>query len=90
MRPLYLSSAFAPVMRWRSSVMHVVFPRCLGDASEDGLVDVQDMTQVILEWGPCPGPPDLCPSDLNGDFVVDVQDLVEVIANWGVCNPEGL
>lgn len=50
-----------------------------GDVNGDGVVDVEDLVQVILDWGPCPPP---CPSDLNGDGEVDVEDLVAVILNW--------
>ena len=52
-----------------------------GDATGDGVVDVEDIVAVILAWGPCDeeGP---CPADLDGSGFVDVQDLVEVILNW--------
>jgi hypothetical protein len=49
-----------------------------GDANGDGVVDVQDITEVIVNWGPCAG----CGADLDGSGVVDVQDLVEVVTNW--------
>ncbi|MHC4992596.1 MAG: hypothetical protein ACYTGC_16620, partial [Planctomycetota bacterium] len=49
------------------------------DVNGDGVVDVLDLTAVILAWGLCPG----CPEDINGDGVVNVLDLVEVILNWG-------
>jgi hypothetical protein len=52
-----------------------------GDVNGDGVVDVQDLVDVILAWGPC-DPPEDCYGDLNGDGVVDVQDLVMVILNW--------
>jgi hypothetical protein len=50
-----------------------------GDANGDGLVDVDDLTAVILAWGPCTGP---CPADFDGNQVVDVDDLTAVILNW--------
>ncbi|MHC5027556.1 MAG: FG-GAP-like repeat-containing protein, partial [Planctomycetota bacterium] len=52
------------------------------DVNADGVVDVQDLTEVILAWGECPaaGP---CAADLNGDGVVDVQDLTAVVLGWG-------
>jgi hypothetical protein len=49
-----------------------------GDATGDGIVNVEDMVAVILGWGPCPG----CDADLNGDGEITVEDLVEVILNW--------
>src|SRR3989304_3844852 len=53
-----------------------------GDVNGDGLVDVQDLVEVVLSWGQCLQPPRTCPADLNDDGVVAVQDLIEVILNW--------
>jgi hypothetical protein len=55
---------------------------CPGDIDGNGVVDVDDLTAVILAWGPC-GPP--CPPDTDGNGVVDVDDLTEVILGWGEC-----
>jgi hypothetical protein len=57
-----------------------------GDVNGDGTVNVDDLLTVILEWGPCPQPPQACDADVNsseGDGVVDVDDLIAVILNWG-------
>ena len=54
---------------------------CRADVNGDGSVNVEDLTDVILNWGKCPG----CPADVNGDGIVNVQDLTEVILNWGAC-----
>jgi hypothetical protein len=56
---------------------------CPGDVDGCGSVDVQDLTTVILEWGPCPPGP--CPADITGDGMVGVDDLIIVILNWGGC-----
>lgn len=53
-----------------------------GDATGDGLVNVQDLLAVINAWGACPAPPALCPADLDGDGQVGVTDLLLVINNW--------
>ena len=53
-----------------------------GDGNGDGVVDVADLVQVILEWGPCPDPPASCGADADGDGMVGVGDLVLVILNW--------
>jgi len=57
-------------------------PPLPGDVDGNGVVDVQDLVLVIVNWGPCPelGP---CTGDLDGNDFVDVSDLVEVIVNWG-------
>jgi glucose/arabinose dehydrogenase len=59
-----------------------IAPALPGDADCDGLVDVADLVLVVLNWGPCPSPPEICPGDLNDDGSVGVTDLVEVIINW--------
>lgn len=51
------------------------------DINGDEEINVQDLVEVIVNWGRNPGHP----ADINGDTVVDVQDLVEVIVNWGPC-----
>lgn len=53
---------------------------CNADATGDGVVDVQDLTAVILAWGT-----DDEDADVTGDGVVDVQDLTAVIVGWGDC-----
>ena len=50
-----------------------------GDVNVDGTVNLTDLTQVLLFWGPCPG----CPADLDGDDIVNLTDLTEVLLNWG-------
>jgi hypothetical protein len=50
----------------------------------DGVVNVDDLIAVILNWGPCSGcAPDFVPPGGNGQ--VDVDDLLGVIAAWGSC-----
>ncbi|HWB19854.1 MAG TPA: hypothetical protein VG711_06110 [Phycisphaerales bacterium] len=49
-----------------------------GDTNFDSHVNIDDLTNVILEWGPC----DACPADLNADGVVNIDDLTTVILNW--------
>ena len=54
---------------------------CPANVNGDSVVDVQDLVEVLLAWGPCPA----CAADVNGDDVVDVQDLVAVVLAWGPC-----
>lgn len=56
---------------------------CASDVNGDGIVDVQDLTGVVLAWGT-----DDASADINGDGIVDVQDLTAVIVDWG-CESDG-
>jgi hypothetical protein len=58
---------------------------CVGDTDNSGAVDADDLTTVILAWGPCPAPPAPCPADVDDNNVVNADDLVTVILNWGAC-----
>ena len=50
-----------------------------GDVNNDGAVDVDDLLQVISNWGQC----DCCGADVNFDNAVNVDDLLIVISSWG-------
>ena len=52
------------------------------DVNGDGVVDVNDLVLLFVNWGPCPDPPAPCPGDTNDDGAVDVNDLVVVFENW--------
>ena len=56
--------------------------RALGDTNMNGVVNVDDLLDVINGWGACPKPPAACVGDLTGNGEVDVDDLLEVINNW--------
>ena len=53
---------------------------CYGDVNEDGVVDIDDLFEVLGHWGEGAGP-----YDLNDDGAVDIDDLFEVLASWGPC-----
>jgi hypothetical protein len=62
-------------------------PPCPPDNSPlggNGVVDVDDLLNVINNWGGVSGPADIVP--LFGDGVIDVDDLLAVINGWGPCN----
>ncbi len=53
---------------------------CPGDADDNGVVDLTDLSIVLSEFGMAgPG----LAGDINGDNVVDLSDLSEVLANFG-------
>ena len=54
---------------------------CTGDTDGSNVVDVVDLTAVILDWGSTEGGP----ADVNNDGIVDIDDLIEVILSWGPC-----
>jgi choice-of-anchor B domain-containing protein len=54
-----------------------------GDATGDGVVNIDDLLMVINSWGACASP---CPADMTptpGDGIVNIDDLLFVINNWG-------
>lgn len=57
-------------------------PPVAGDINQDGLVDIDDVFEVVNAWGVCPAPPTTCAADINHDSQVDVDDLFEVINGW--------
>jgi hypothetical protein len=68
---------------WFDSVLISGVAPTPGDATGDGVVNVDDVVAVILAWGACPVPPAQCPADLDHSGAVDVDDLINVILNWG-------
>ena len=54
---------------------------CPEDVNDTGVVDIDDLFQVLGAWGPCEG----CVEDINGDGIVDIDDVFEVLAGWGPC-----
>lgn len=50
----------------------VCVPFHVGDASNDGRVDLVDLIVTIISAGPC----ESCRADLNGDGVVNVSDVI--------------
>ena len=49
------------------------------DVNGDGVVNGDDVVQVISAWGPCG---DICPADVDHDGDVNVDDLLVVINGW--------
>jgi len=58
---------------------------CLGDINPDagnGTVNIDDYTEVILNWGASGAAPQ---GDTDGDGVVNINDYTNVVLNWGDC-----
>ena len=69
---------------WTDEGGNIVREECLdtcpSDLDGDGLVDGEDLTTLLGDWGMTGGA-----SDLDGDGLVDGADLVIVLASWGAC-----
>ena len=68
-----LSKQVIPAERWWHDVS------VLGDATGDGIVDIEDILAVISAFGPCQDP---CMADFDDNGVVDIEDMLTVIANF--------
>lgn len=52
----------------------------------DGMVNINDLLEVIGAWGVCPAPcPPHCNADITDDCDVNINDLLAVIGGWGLC-----
>ena len=55
-------------------------PDCPGDTTGDGVVDVNDVLDVLANYGGSGSN-----GDADGDGDIDVDDILEVINGWGDC-----
>ena len=53
---------------------------CPADVNNDGVVDIDDLFEVLGHWGEGPGQ-----WDVNDDGTVDIDDIFAVLAAWGPC-----
>ena len=53
---------------------------CTGDSNWDGVVDIQDLLNVITGWGEPGGP-----GNVNCDEEIGINDLTMVLSAWGPC-----
>jgi hypothetical protein len=51
------------------------------DVNGNGIVNIDDLLNVINSWGVCQGLP--CVGDVTSNNVVNIDDLLAVINNWG-------
>jgi hypothetical protein len=61
---------------------HVDLPCHHADVDDSGDTGFNDLTQLLLNWGPCAP---ACPLDLDGSGDVGFGDLTTVLLNWGDC-----
>src|SRR5262249_8608433 len=54
---------------------------CPADITSNGVVDIDDLVQVIINWGAAGANV----TDITRDGIVNIDDLVQVIINWGNC-----
>jgi hypothetical protein len=65
------------------AVLSLDFAGCPADIEDDdGVVDVDDLLELLDEWG---DDDDDEEADINQDGTVDVQDLLILLAAWGPC-----
>jgi acetyl esterase/lipase len=65
-------------------------PPTEGDSNCNGVVDIDDLLNVIGHWGPCSGtcPEQPCLGDVSperdhiGNCLVDIDDLITVVTHW--------
>ncbi len=53
---------------------------CEGDLNGDDVVNVNDLLEVVEQWGNTSGS-----GDINEDGIVDVSDLLMIVEGWGDC-----
>ena len=58
-------------------------PFCEGDADGDLMVDFDDITSVLANWGAMTLPGLAAPGDADNNGSVDFDDITSVLANWG-------
>lgn len=54
-----------------------------GDLDGNGVVNFNDLLELLSAWGPCPPRPEPCPADLDGNGTVDFSDVLILLGNWG-------
>ncbi len=81
---LFLATLAFNLSRSASAEPSVTYPpleKCPWDLDGSGNVGVNDMPDLIAQWGTNPGGP----PDFDGDGVVAINDFLTLLANWGPC-----
>jgi hypothetical protein len=56
-----------------------IYIECPGDFNSDGTITVNDLLELLAEFGCTEG----CSTDMNGDNFVSVADLLSILAIFG-------
>ena len=56
---------------------------CPADFDDNGVVDIADMSALLVKYGPCES--DDCPWDITNDGKVDIADHSNLLVAWGDC-----
>jgi len=60
-----------------------VYSTCFGDFNNDGVITINDLLQILAEFG-CTSN---CETDLNDDDLISVADLLELLSVFGTISP---
>lgn len=70
----------------------VAVPSCRADLTDDAVINMYDLFELLGQWGTCNNP---CPPSCSGDFTnssgtgtdcaVDIFDLFVLLSAWGDC-----
>jgi len=63
-------------------MLGLLSPACPGDANGDGLIDFDDIVEVLANWLTSYAPGTGL-GDANHDGIVDFDDITSVLGNWG-------
>ena len=74
-----------PSVQWVGDYLFTVSAQqqCTGDVNNDHVVNVNDLLDIILNWGPAS--PNFPAADVDQNGMVNAMDLLSVLSHWGVC-----
>jgi len=74
-QPLTESPKYRALVEWDAG-------DCPNDLNGDGVIGINDVLQLISEWGNCQSS---CAGDFDNDGIVGIDDLLVLISAWGSC-----
>ena len=76
----YVARGMSPPVVMDATTLDLTPVAVEGDVNGDGVVDVNDILEMLGQWGPCPSG---CSGDLNSDGLVNVDDLLALLSYFG-------